>query len=367
MSDLVILSHIQVRRDTTKNWLKNKNVIPKAGEPCLDTDTKIVVYGDGKSTYGALLEEYMENNRGEVDLEEGGGLEYSEDSKLQVKGIKSAEKGAYFILDSETGEPKWVKPSISFEEVESKFEDIKKELENVYTKDNTYSKEEVDALMQSAFKYQGAINSKEDLEEKKESAKRGDIWYVEDEDQFYIYNGEKFEDFSSSVELSGYVTKEDFKSTKNIVDSIPDGILTGNTIEIEQTSEDVNIKFNIWQKKEDGTYEQKSKDVVTIPKASENLAGVVTSEILEKIEAGAESITNITINGETIISDDRTIDIPVASENPGVVTSSDEENKISVAEDGTMEVNSVNINKIIQSVGDFLVLDGGSADNSSAD
>lgn len=41
-----------------------------------------------------------------------------------------------------------------------------------------------------------------------------------------------------------------------------------------------------------------------------------------------------------------------------ILKSSKEENKIKVLEDGTMEVNSLNISKLIQSEGDTLVLDG---------
>lgn len=40
----------------------------------------------------------------------------------------------------------------------------------------------------------------------------------------------------------------------------------------------------------------------------------------------------------------------------GAVKSSDEQNKIKVLDDGTMEVNSLNINKLVQNEGDILVL-----------
>jgi hypothetical protein len=45
----------------------------------------------------------------------------------------------------------------------------------------------------------------------------------------------------------------------------------------------------------------------------------------------------------------------------GLVMSSSAENKVSVATDGTMSVNSVNVNKLVQTSGEFLVLNGGSA------
>lgn len=45
----------------------------------------------------------------------------------------------------------------------------------------------------------------------------------------------------------------------------------------------------------------------------------------------------------------------------GLVMSSSAENKVTVAADGTMEVNSVNVNKLVQDEGSVLVLNGGSA------
>lgn len=55
-------------------------------------------------------------------------------------------------------------------------------------------------------------------------------------------------------------------------------------------------------------------------------------------------------------------DIPAATaEVLGLVMSSTAENKVSVGADGTMEVNSVNVNKLTQTEGDTLILNGGSS------
>ena len=55
-------------------------------------------------------------------------------------------------------------------------------------------------------------------------------------------------------------------------------------------------------------------------------------------------------------------DIPIADiENLGIVKSSNADNGIFVAEDGTMKVNNLNINKLIQNEGDYIELYGGSA------
>ena len=55
-------------------------------------------------------------------------------------------------------------------------------------------------------------------------------------------------------------------------------------------------------------------------------------------------------------------DLPVATlASLGGVKSSEGENKVKVAEDGTMEVNAINVNKLVQTEGEELVLNGGQA------
>lgn len=45
---------IQLRRDTTENWLIYKDIIPAEGEPCFDIDAQILKIGDGNTTYENL-------------------------------------------------------------------------------------------------------------------------------------------------------------------------------------------------------------------------------------------------------------------------------------------------------------------------
>lgn len=54
MAEKILRTVIQVRRDTTANWILNKDTVPKAGEPCLDTDLHMIKYGDGVTTYENL-------------------------------------------------------------------------------------------------------------------------------------------------------------------------------------------------------------------------------------------------------------------------------------------------------------------------
>lgn len=85
---------------------------------------------------------------------------------------------------------------------------------------------------------------------------------------------------------------------------------------------------------------------------------------LNGIEAGAQvnDLEVVKIAGTALPISDKAVDIPIATaEALGVVLGSAAENKVSVGADGTMEVNSVNVNKLAQTEGEFLILNGGSS------
>lgn len=54
MANITLRTTIQVRRDTTENWITNKDIIPAAGEPCYDTEAGTLKIGDGITTYENL-------------------------------------------------------------------------------------------------------------------------------------------------------------------------------------------------------------------------------------------------------------------------------------------------------------------------
>jgi len=84
---------------------------------------------------------------------------------------------------------------------------------------------------------------------------------------------------------------------------------------------------------------------------------------LDDLESSQQNslIKRISINKVDLPIVDNAVDIPIAtSELFGVVKSSTEENKIIIHEDGAMEVNSINFNKLVQTEGDLIILDGSS-------
>lgn len=85
---------------------------------------------------------------------------------------------------------------------------------------------------------------------------------------------------------------------------------------------------------------------------------------LNGIEAGAQvnDLEVVKIAGTELPISDKAVDIPIATaEALGVVRSSAAENKVSVGADGTMEINSVNVSKLTQTDGEYLILNGGSS------
>lgn len=71
------------------------------------------------------------------------------------------------------------------------------------------------------------------------------------------------------------------------------------------------------------------------------------------------TVQEIVMGGETQTIEDGVLDIPIgSSEKVGLVKSSDEKNKVGITEDGTMEVASLDVNKLVQEEGDYLIIDG---------
>ena len=102
--------------------------------------------------------------------------------------------------------------------------------------------------------------------------------------------------------------------------------------------------------------------------ASSSAAGALSSELFEKlsnIETGAQVnvIEGILLAGTEAAVEGKKVSIPLASAtNAGLVLGSADDNKISMAEDGTMEVNRISVAKLYVPDDVELILDGGKAE-----
>lgn len=107
---------------------------------------------------------------------------------------------------------------------------------------------------------------------------------------------------------------------------------------------------------------------ISVPKATAEADGLLTKEDFAKIQDIAAGAQVNTVNGallgttEAEINEDKQIVIPVATGALlGLVKGSADADKVAVAEDGTMSVNSYSTTKLFVPEGDELVLNGGNA------
>lgn len=117
---------IQVRRDTTVNWLAKKDYVPEAGEPCLDLNTGLVKYGNGKDTYENLpvsSETYNADNiifAEDMIFTRQFGKYVPQNGKVTIpangKSVSELFEDAY----SEDIMPKIVQPSVTLESAQIK-------------------------------------------------------------------------------------------------------------------------------------------------------------------------------------------------------------------------------------------------------
>lgn len=89
----------------------------------------------------------------------------------------------------------------------------------------------------------------------------------------------------------------------------------------------------------------------------------ITSEKIAKWDAAQPNvIEKIQVNGTEIAVSEKTVNIPLATAaRAGLIISSDAENAISVSNTGIATVNNINVNKLVQTAGNELILDGGNA------
>ena len=204
----------------------------------------------------------------------------------------------------------------------------------------------------------------------------------------------KFDVMSGFVDLSGYLTTETASATYatktelgNKVDKVTGSSLVQDTL-ITKLEGLANIKsVQEGQLAVDGSGNLSitaiSQDIVT--GLSDALAGKVnveagkglssndfTDDLMSKLEgiaAGAQVniLEAVQVNGTALPITAKAVNIPIATAQAlGVVKGSVDENKVAVGTDGTMEVNSVNVSKLVQTAGDTLILDGGTSTSASA-
>lgn len=77
------------------------------------------------------------------------------------------------------------------------------------TKDDTYTKEQIDSKISSVMSYKGTVATVEDLPS---SATVGDVYNVTDTGMNYAWNGSQWDALGSDIDLSNYITNTQFET-----------------------------------------------------------------------------------------------------------------------------------------------------------
>ena len=73
-------------------------------------------------------------------------------------------------------------------------------------------------------------------------------------------------------------------------------------------------------------------------------------------------LESVKLNGQALPVSEKAVDIPIASSTVlGVVKGINVENGVGINGDGTMVINKLNVNKLVQTEGDELILNGGNS------
>jgi hypothetical protein len=172
----------------------------------------------------------------------------------------------------------------------------------------------------------------------------------------FIYNEETrsldltlADNTTQSVPLSAFIKAYTGKTTDDTIVTV-----SGNTIEAVLTD---SVKENI------NKGIQALTQVGTLSERVDTVDG--------KVDANTATINTLVkdaqdIAGNTYKNEENIIVIPTATASAlGLVRGSSDDNGVSIATNGKMSVNNLNVNKLFQTEGDELILNGGSASKTS--
>ena len=329
----VVKTIIAFRRATTAEWLANKDVIPAAGEPCFDLDLHTLKIGDGTLTYENLPTIGGVN----VDVAADGKSIVLEDNVFKLMGFDAAEVGAQPRKNAD-GNIEWVVPSSeTVEGLQTTVSGLQSDVATLQS--------EIDAVQEILTPSEEGSATLLDrigaLEDKIGSADSGTIDEKIDA---------KINEFAANIsdngiidtfkELVDYVAEHDNAAADIIANIATLQGLVGEKSVQEQITEAVSGKVDA----------ETDKGLSTNDFTDSLLAK------LEGIEEGAQvnKIEQVYV-GETLIEIvDKKVIIPIGA---GLKVS----DEFTISEDGTIGINAINFNKIVQTEDESVILDGGGA------
>ncbi len=334
-----------------------------------------------------------------------------ENGELDLLGFAAATAGAQLVKGSD-GKISWVAPSgTTVEGLDTRLTVVENAIngtgegetrvpglvEKVGTLEtnlaNVYTKEEVNQKLSSVLNYKGSVDNYSDLPA---DAVKGDVYNVKNADTVHgvkagdnvAYDGTSWDVLAGTIEMSGYLTKTEAETTyvakeegktlisADLIEKLTNMNADGEKNVINAVSEEFSIDAGtrtlslatgkITQDKIAGLAEALAKKV-----DAEAGKGLSTNDFtndlkskLDAIEAGAQAnvIENVSMNGEALVIAEKGVNIPLATNTTvGVIKGSDVENGVVINEQGAASVKNLNVGKLVQTDGDWLILNGGNS------
>lgn len=334
-----------------------------------------------------------------------------ENGKLDLLGFAAATAGAQLVKDSD-GKISWVAPSgTTVEGLDTRLTVVENAIngtgegetrvpglvEKVGTLEtnlaNVYTKEEVNQKLSSVLNYKGSVDNYSDLPA---DAVKGDVYNVKNADATHgvkagdnvAFDGEAWDVLAGTVELSGYLTKTEAETTyvakeegktlisAELIEKLTNMNADGEKNVINAVSDEFAIDAEtrtlslatgkIAQDKIEGLAEALANKV-NAEEGKGLSANDFTNDLkakLDAIEAGAQVnvIENVSMNGEALVIAEKGVNIPLATNTTvGVIKGSDVENGVVINAEGAASVKNLNVEKLVQTDGDWLILNGGNS------
>lgn len=334
-----------------------------------------------------------------------------EEGKLDLLGFAAATAGAQLVKGSD-GKVSWVAPSgTTVEGLDTRLTVVENAINGTGEGEtrvpglvekvgaletglsNVYTKEEVNQKLSSVLNYKGSVDNYSDLPN---DAVKGDVYNVKNADVTHgvkagdnvAFDGEAWDVLAGTVELSGYLTKTEAETTyvakeegktlisAELIEKLTNMNADGEKNVINAVSDEFAIDAEtrtlslatgkIAQNKIEGLAEALANKV-DAEEGKGLSANDFTNDLktkLDAIEAGAQVnvIENVGMNGEALVIAEKGVNIPLATNTTvGVIKGSDVENGVVINAEGAASVKNLNVEKLVQTDGDWLILNGGNS------
>lgn len=342
----VLKTVIQARRDTTENWLLNKDVIPAAGEPCLDLDTGAVKWGDGVTTYEHLPATGPVSGDGKTIL--------ISDGIAHLFGSETAVDGQQLRIKD--GAIEWFTPDTSTADglasVVAGHTSAISDLEN-----RALSIEQAhDELVARVTANEEDILENRGLIDILNGTGDGSVVKTVDD---------KFAAWTQAVSDDGTVN-----TFKELIDYVNEHGAEAGELAAAISALEASVAEHqaLLDTIEEGAQVNKIDEVSDEFEIADKILSIKTiamdkvSGLPDALASRDNIVEKLTIAGVDAVIQDKTAIIPAADNATyGVVVGAEALNKVFVANDGLMEVHSLSVSKLVQAEDEVLIMDGGKA------